>query len=558
MIQYKNFFKYFYLTVLLLYLIVTTKNINHLIYKRPFKLNNLKPDFQLNYYNTNTWIINKNICQYSSHLFVKNGKLTQIDGLVITNYNLSVEYVKSSMRCLIKSIKTNQVIKLNISVVLKFLYNTLRVKCDIHGIDFENIAVAIIDEGEYTKESKEIINFQIANKINIPDVKLSKVAHCVHYSYHLVQRDIQKILSWLEIQKTIGISKIILYDSNTERIIEKEIYKVFKQEFVEVRPYFTDYEFICDSIRLNAYRLDNFENYEVLKEQCENAFYKIFRDPWSETMNRWKHQKISANDCYSTFEHVFEFVSYYDFDEIIYPRSYQTSNYFQEPESCLIKDFCKSFNHSQNLDLYKYIIDDIIPKHTNYSLNIATIYFENAFYFQNNYHLAKLMTDINDLMTKNRLLFTQDSSSHVRLHFKFTENIGHYFIIFPKDLEYIHKLYETYNQISCIYEKIDKEIDSRFDSNFKRFFFLITTSEHQLGKAIFKTDNVQAIHTHFTQYPLKARELVVKNTLGISTHFRNNYFKNALELNSSILNFKIDIEYFHYIVSKYSHICLKK
>ena len=469
MIRFKNIIKVIYSIFLSVYLIITFKNINQLIFSRPFKLNISKTDFALNYYNTNTWMINKNIFQYSSHLFVRNDKLTQIDSLIITNYNMSVEYVKKSMRCLIKSIKTDQEVRLNITVVLKFLYNTLRVKCEVYGEEFENSVVAIVDIADYKKEfldSKESINFQIPNKINIPSVKLPEIAHCVHYSYQLVQRDVQKILSWLEIQKKIGISKIILYDSNSEKLIEKEIYKLFNQDFVQVRPYLTNYESICESSRLDAYRFDNFEKYEVLKEECEDAYYKRFRDPWSETMNRWMHQKISANDCYSTFEHVFEYVSHYDFDEIIYPRSNETDIFLKENENCEAKDFCMEFGHEKKLDLYNYT-NGIIPKQTNYSSNISSIYFQNAFYFPNNYHLEKLMSEIKGLITKNKTFFAQNSTiSHIQIHFKFTQSIGHYFLIYPNDLEYIQKLYETFYKINCIYEKIDLQIDSSLDSNF--------------------------------------------------------------------------------------------
>ena len=95
-------------------------------------------------------------------------------------------------------------------------------------------------------------------------------------------------------------------------------------------------------------------------------------------MNRWMHQKISANDCYSTFEHVFEYVSHYDFDEIIYPRSNETDIFLKENENCEAKDFCMEFEHEKKLDLCNYT-DGII--HLEYIQKLyETFYKINCIY----------------------------------------------------------------------------------------------------------------------------------------------------------------------------------
>ena len=545
-----------FLTVLLLYLTI----INNLQKKRDE--NNSNANFV---YENNFWMLNNQVYQYSSHLFVKTNKMMQIDSLIITDNELDVEYVKCCMRCVLKSIKAGVEIQFNITIVFKFLYNILRVKCDIEGINsdhFEDSAIAIIDLEKHkspTGNNDNIVNFQIPNIVEIPNEKLRKIAHCVHYSYQLIDKDIPKILSWLKLQKDIGISKIVLYDSSNGGIIEKSIRKMYEKEFVEVRPYSTNYESICNPARLNEYRSYNFENYEKLKDICEHAYYSTFNDPWSDTKNRWKHQKISANDCYTTFEHVYEFVSYYDFDEIIFPRSNNIDGLMVSNKhlECENSNFCKGLIYNEKTqNLYEFI-KRILPRPSNISVKIASIYFENGFYFMHNYYVEKLMNEINGLLIKNLTFFNKSYSNKdsIRLHFKFTHKIGHYFYIYPKDFEYIHRLYNTYKQMDCIYQKVHKTYDPNLESSFNRYFFLKTNSEHQLGKAVFITDNVQAVHTHFPQYPLKAYELIVNTSFGISSHFRYDYFKNAKELNSSIVDFKIDIEYYLYLVSKYSNVC---
>ena len=499
-------------------------------------------------YKKNEWMLNNRVYQYSSHVFIQNDKPIQIDSIIMTTTELNETYVKSYLRCVIKSTATDKEIQFKITFVINFIYNIKRVKCDVDRniFHFQEFSVAIIDLMDVNNQSLEVMNnFQLPNIIHKPFKKLPEVVHCVHYTFDLKVNDAKKIQQWLEIQRNIGIKKIILYTSNIDRLVEHEISRIYDKSFVEIRPYSIHYEAICDPRRLHAYRKIGLEKYQKMKDNCEYAYHKSFSNPHANTTNRWKHQKISSNDCYTTFENVFEFVTYYDFDEIIFPRSKTFDQISFENLSCKSRSFCQYMTEfrKQKLNLYSYL-KAIMQKQTNNSENVASIYFENGFYLEPNYYVEKLLNALKDLVREN-----STSNTMKKLFLKLSHNDGHYFLIKKEDYNHIKSLYDAYTNISCIHKKLDQ--------SFKRFIFFVTNIEHQLGKSVFYTNNVYAVHTHFPLvYKKDALELKVNKNDGILTHFRNNFYKNANEYSSSIINLKIDAEYYMYAIRNDHKLCL--
>ena len=535
------------------------------------------------YYQTNYWMFNNQVFQYSVHLFVKNEEPFQIDSIIMMNEEVENIKVQNHYSCMLKSIKTGEELYFNMTTILSFkLSNSKRVKCNIKGklkINLDDIVVAIINKLDFNDKSENVndiesgkmffqlphnmINFQKPRIIHMPQSKIPKIAHCLHYTYNYLEIGIDKILKWLEYQKSVGIDKIILYNSDRHNILENAVYSKYNLSFIEIRPYYINYDIICDFYRLNLLKEENIIKYQVLKDYCEELFYTRFDDPSYNSTNRWKHQKVSCNDCYTSFEHVYEFVAYYDFDEIIYPRKASMNAYLSlgnNEEMCYQSNFCLlSSNFETSFDLYNYTKD--ILKRTYHSKDpLGSVYFTNAFYLEENYYVKKLIDDLGNIITNKRNFFeSKDKTENISIHLKFTRNLGHTFFIKSDDYDHLKQIYDSYMLMACIYDRFNSKLNNKLDLTFKRFLYFITEKDHQLGKLIHYTDNIYAIHTHFSLFKKDfSQKFYVDINDGILTHFRSDMFKKAQERKSSILNLKIDLEYYVHIVSKYSNTCSVK
>ena len=537
------------------------------------------------YYPSYKWIFNNRIYQYSSHLLIKNFVPKQIDSIIIMAEDFRESDVLYAFRCVLKSLSSGAQISFKISKVFNFTNNIRRVQCDITvPVNFnnvDNVQIAIMNIFDFKSDSTNLtendivshfyklpynmMNFQTPRIINVPDKKLPQIAHCVHYTYDLVAQDIDKILNWIEHQKQIGVKKIVFYNANIHKLLEDTIYKRYDKDFIEIRPYHIHYEAICDYNRINYFKLKDVVKYQAMNDQCENAYYNVFDNPSLNLKNRRRHQKITSNDCYSSLQPLYQYVSYYDFDELIYPRDKSFSTHNQALD-CETSNFCKiSKNYAQAWDLYEYI-NYLIKKSFKNSTNVSSIYFKNAFYLEPNYYSKQLMMDINEMITKNykyfknttKFLNNNNNQTALRLHLKFKNKYGHYFLIYPNDFDYIKDLYETFTHMECINEIVNKDFDGAIEFSFRRFLFLATSDDLHRGKSIYNTDNVDGIFAHFTTFVrTNSERLIVDINDGILSHFRNDLYKNAKELSSSIRNLKVDIEYYLHLVSKYSSTCLQ-
>ena len=235
------------------------------------------------YYETNHWMFNNRVFQYSSHIFIKNQKPIEIDSIIMTTEELNETFVEENFRCIVKSLKTGIQMYYRITKIFSFkLSNSKRVKCNIlNKLKIENIddfVVAIVNKFDFNETDstdiidiergnlffqlpKSMLNFQKPHVINIPVSKIPRIAHCLHYTYDYLGIGIEKILKWLDYQKKIGISKIILYNSDRHDVLEKSVYAKFSKSFIEIRPYYINYRSICDSSRLNLLKKQNIIKY---------------------------------------------------------------------------------------------------------------------------------------------------------------------------------------------------------------------------------------------------------------------------------------------------------
>ena len=603
MIRCKKIYKSFCSIVLLFYCVINSIIILKLHMKRTSlekeleqKFNShsvadtsTKPNWQIlsqqELYYTYNWMFNNRVYQYSSNLLVKDGQPIRVESMILSKGEFKESSVKKDFRCIIKSISSGVEKDLQVTKVFIFVSNAKRVKCDIKRdlkLKYNDIAVAIINLSDYNINSnnltdkdlgslffklpRNMLHFQIPRIVFVPKKKIQEVAHCVHYSYNIAEQDIEKIDNWLNVHKNIGIRKIVFYNANVHKLLEETIYKKYNNTFVEIRPYQIHFEAICNLTRLNYYKQKNVITYQAMKDQCEDAFYNVFNNPIHSAKNRWNHQKITSNDCYSSLENVYEFVSYYDFDEIIYPRIFKIDNnqFNLSEKNCGTESLCSiSVKFNKELSMYSYL-KKLALNNIDSLKKLGSLYFLNGFYLEPSYYINKLMKDLNDAMIYNQTYFEQASNSFkskttLKVHLNLKHKYGHYFTILPQDLSYIKQLYNNYFKMKCFFDNFNELLDQNFDSSFKRFIFLATNNKHQMGKSVHYTDNTDAVFTHYSTISKPGSKILyLKINEGVLSHFRNDLFHLARQLNSSITNLKLDVEYYMHLVSNHSNICLNK
>ena len=565
MIRCKQAFLYLSLTALLTTLII---NIFFLHYLRQHKAtntrdnnsNNIFNDFRrvynsnLNesifYYFPNKWMINNQIFQYSSYILIKNNKPYHVVSLLMIK--IAVDFKLLELKCLIKSIKTGRIYKFDIVNTVDFVGAIKQVKCliDVDMEDLNDLLVAIINNDDFKVESDEdqiskelgksyytlpesLINFQIPTKVFVPNKKFPEIAICVHYSYGI---PLNKILKWLQYHHKIGIKKIVLY--NLYDLDETKIHEKFDKSFVDIRPYNIDYEALCDSKRLKSiYEKLGKVKYQIMKDECEEVFYRFFDNPFYDHLNRWNHELVTSNDCYSSLQPIYDFVAYYDYDEIIHPRSLNASKTLE----CTTHEIC---DLQQKIDIYSYLNRLIMKNHVSRNL-LSSFEFKNVYFIESNYYLKTFMQNLNEFIIKNETYFHNESSAVVtalNLHLKLSHTNGYHFLVYPKDLKYIKQLHANYVEMECLNKKIN--INETMYFTFNRFIF-IDTEKHS-HKFVHNTANVNAVYPYYQDFSTPGSKLLAVDVNdGMLSHFRNDYFE-LKELTLSITCLKFDLEYFKY------------
>jgi hypothetical protein len=412
------------------------------------------------------------------------------------------------------------------------------------------MAIAVILETDYTdddvgtmqpanKFSYRMINFQKPMHIVRKSEKKKAIAQCVHFSYSITEKGLISIIKWLGLQKRIGIDKIVIYDSNGDNLF-RQINAQFDGYFVEIRPYHIQKDDMC-----HLHKRDNMtsEHLQAAYDQCLKLYYKHFSSPVAVSVNRWKHQAITANDCYRTLSKTHEYVSMYDFDEIILPRQYNMSNFEEarDPFNCdRLNSICTLNKMPSNL--YDYITNLVKRRFDKPITKLNSIVFKHGAYLAQTFSIQDFFSRI-----KGILIDPNSVTYPVKLKLSLILNYGHSFEITQTDLDYLKYLHETYTSLKCLYDR-HFFLKKNFDEDFARFVYFTTNKDHQMGKCIHYTNNVKLIFTH---YPISmasdTHSLEVERHENIVSHFRQEYYALARNLVSSINNVGVDVEYFLFV-----------
>jgi hypothetical protein len=525
------------LVVFILFMILTL-----FVYTKKLRVNhNFIIVYEKNAENFDTnWVVNQNTLQYSSFLLVDRNKQTiYIENLVLFNDNFWYHSVYYRVKCLARHKPTNKVYINNIHKITRVIFMPIdnktrylwKIRCKLDS----NISNSLNSDWEFTvvhmndyELSLDFVEYQKPRTFDLTKPKKKAVAHCLHLMRCLNQQRLGQLLDWLSIQKLIGVDKIRMYFYDVDQNVETDIFHRHNKDFIQIVYYPTSFNKVCAK-RIRDYDLQPANPvYKQLLIDCERTFDRHFNFSRGYTSN--SHERINTNDCYTNFQYEYEYVTNYDFDEIIFPRSYDTrfSIGVSRFVNCL-NQTNKQLQYDKSVMNHKSIYDyaDILFRKYGKSVT-PSLFFAHVIF----------MPDFDTLQLK-KVFFSNRTCT----------------------LELVHDSNQTHFELFNAEFKKAKCISKEPLSiayNFKR---LISgkLGHDDRGKSIFNTDLTEAINQHYVTNKKKwfgVSRIKVPLNLGYVSHMRENPERISCNEKMQIDSFFIDYEYFIFIKKNFDFISL--
>ena len=514
------------------------------------------------------YIINNNIAQYSSYLLENNeGIQAEIFIQYQLKYKINYENINDYI-CLVKlvNLKKEETIEIkpsysprfyweiNKKLIFKFKRENFEIKFNLKDI---HLAVIRVDDYDRNLEYNEfmdkidllnftkpivlpyfLINFQIPTILKIFEPRLESISYCVHYTYSISKENLKY---WIDTHLSFDVKEILFYDATDGELLTSYL-NTLNDERLSVLPYRIEFDNFCKYVTRNQYpkNLNNF-----LLKLC-----KMFHQYGFKEKVKWraKHDQLTSNDCFTQMSQKYELVGYYDLDEFIYPRSFNSFDAINcSLNFCSLKPFQNSLHSYFKTIAYAYA-GSKDPKKIN------SIYFPHAAFLTTDRIESKFVEDIrviikeisNDFPYK---IFMKESES--------TTN-KHTFLIEKNDIDYLKYIHESYNQlVSCGFRNLIKN-NNLVEDKMLRYLYFITEPDHRLGKSVYFSKNIKTIFLHdVEESESNTWQLKIPTESGhYVSHFREtlNFFSG--NFNSSIKNLKIDFQYLIYLIQKNINYCL--
>jgi hypothetical protein len=215
---------------------------------------------------------------------------------------------------------------------------------------------------------------------------------------------LKKLSDWIDIMNKIKYAKIKLYlynvDNSSKNVIN-ELQKKYSKGFIELINYDTSFEKLCQYSIRKLNETPDSKMYQFLYTNCKTSFDKHFR--MSDLMVYNSHERMISNECLQSFRYEYEFVTNYDFDEIIFPRLNDSENF----------NFVNLDNLTENRllnseEINKYQIYDYAKKLQNkYGTNIAFFLHDHVLFLCDFDGFIKKLFDfkLNTNITYNELTY---------------------------------------------------------------------------------------------------------------------------------------------------------
>lgn len=242
---------------------------------------------------------------------------------------------------------------------------------------------------------------------------------------------------------------------------------------------------------------------------------------------------FTTNDCFISYKYSYEFVSNYDFDELIFPHKYEFNNLsaFESHSSGMCS------NKSSPLikyNLYDYLVN------LNKTLSVNLKEPISAFSFQHVLFLKNFTNDLYSLLSVN--------VSNKTLNYTFGSFERTFPVYYTNSEAHIKTLAKFKHLVLCLNKTLSN--NAYLSPNWNRPFGFIFSHP---GKTIFNTKYTISINQHysFVSEPNTIFYMIPHN-LGYYSHYRENtnylihyYFdEQSISMNDVILDLET---YFHFV-----------
>lgn len=285
------------------------------------------------------------------------------------------------------------------------------------------------------------------------------------------------------------------------------------------------------------YRAENPNSYvsNYSLRMCERIFDVYFAPGWT-TFHT--HEMTATNDCFTNFKYQYEFVTNYDFDELLVPRQ-ELVNRLDRPRD-IDKLKCDksptSMMRQANNSLYEYAVRlfSIVGRDDD-NKPIGALHFQHV-----------LMID--KVSDKFLLEMTQKFSENLTISSKLVE-----FAYENKSLNFAvarsehdsRAMNKSLELIRCLNASMGNEMTLR---KWNRVFGIWLSVRH--GKSIYNTNLTEFVNQHYGElFSQNAKWVNVPLDQGFSSHFRdpidNNFFLG--QTYSLSQHFRVDLEYYRFL-----------
>jgi hypothetical protein len=524
------------------------------------KTSNHKPPLESNYryFLSNEWIFNFNVSQYSSTIYNLKNQVIFRSFVLFDHSLLDLDvYQKEFLRCLILNpnnkyivVEPEEVLKIRIDKEVKKIW---RIKCSIPlsrlaTKSLKNLRLAIVDYKEFKnhhssfENSKSLLTFQQPTLIDRNLPKKKEIVHCLYFVSIQNRETLNRLINWIELQKSIGFKKIRIYLFKILKRYENELRSLNKKEnfILEFVNYDINPNQLCLWIIEKVKKYPSSKIYNFLLKNCMNAYNEHFNLTFTQNLKQ-NHKDLHLNDCFMRFKYAYEYLTAYDFDELIFPRWAPRNEIFTSNNMKCETNMTNASNdlvntpssYLSNYNLYDYV-NRIIEMYN--VKNYSSIYFEPIIFFTenkiflhnvSNYEIKKQI-DMFSYGVKDDLINYQivNKSNHVLLLNKF---------------KFVRPL------VQCLNKTYMKK--SRFNYIWNNLYGVL--NRKQLGKAIIITENTNAMGLHIPHSTLNDANLRfdVPLSTGYLGHFRTNidkFFQDRLD--QTFFDFTIDYEYYIFLL----------
>lgn len=479
----------------------------------PYKYNN--------YFKSNNFIVNGKVTQYSSILYVKsNSKYIQLETL-----NYIRDYRSNQLKCLLNDGQSYYLVPISniLSISLmqtKYNVNQLyKISCKLEK-QIENLnqlSIALIDKQDFEekKNQTKYVLFQKPIILKLNDTKKKNIVNCVHSIYNLSSSKKSKLINWLKFMKKTGYDKVVLYFVDNHN----DFFKILGQKFglfIQIYGHNITENEICKWHKQKTELFHQDSQYKSLLDWCLLSM-KINLDI-NDEMTKNTHERLHSNDCLMKNLHEYQYISNYDFDEFIFPRSFYTDHIRNINKTKV----CYKNNNKSFIKIYDFI-ENLEKK---YGKKVAYYQFENV-------NMLGKHEIIRKALLSNNTKFIDYSFSKTHLNFTINNLLD-------------KNLFQSFQQSISLFDCMNKTIYKNTNLDSKWNNYIAASINNRAGKSIYNTDYTLSYNQHFAwTISNGSKKVSIPLSIGYVNHFRDSdlFFNREY----SLKNLFLDWEYYNFL-----------